>query len=137
MTTVHRPTKFTLTPEQQARLQKQREQTAAEKPQPAAAGSNESTKPNRNRRCVARFVKRFTAAGGSSHNSPPRPASRLSNSAIFCRAIERSGQTCSTASRLRSEHRWLLPKRSSVPTQHIESRNPKATESYDRFSTRS
>ena len=32
MTTAHRPTKFTLTPEQQARLQKQREQIAAEKP---------------------------------------------------------------------------------------------------------
>lgn len=33
MTTTHRPTKFMLTPEQQARLQKQREQVAAEKPQ--------------------------------------------------------------------------------------------------------
>ena len=33
MTTTHRPTKFTLTPEQQARLQRQREQIAAEQPQ--------------------------------------------------------------------------------------------------------
>lgn len=32
MTTAHRPAKFTLTPEQEARLQKQREQIAAEKP---------------------------------------------------------------------------------------------------------
>ena len=33
MTTTHRRTNFTLTPEQQARLQQQREQVAAERPQ--------------------------------------------------------------------------------------------------------
>ncbi len=64
MPTAHRPIDFKLTAEQQARLQQQREQIAAERPQPAAAGWNEFTRPSKSRRFVASSAKRFTAAGG-------------------------------------------------------------------------
>ena len=63
MPTAHRPIDFKLTADQQARLQQQREQIAAERPQ-LQAKLERIHEASKSRLFVANSAKRFTAAGG-------------------------------------------------------------------------